>query len=105
EAPPGGPTKMEFVQDPIYDQIAETLKPLAQTLTGNADAEFKDPFVSRALEELGRRAYLVTHPLGGCVISDAADRGVVDPFGRVYDTAKQGDRRLDRKSTRLNSSH
>src|SRR5262249_16850320 len=92
EAPPGGPRPMRFEQDPIYAEIGETLKPFARALTGRDDAEFRDPFVSKALADVGRSAYLITHPLGGCVISDAADHGVVDRFGRVYHRGRQGDR-------------
>ena len=66
--------------DPIFDRIAEELKQHAASLGGT--------FVH--LERLNpwprKKSNLITaHPLGGCVLGEDADGGVVDSLGRVFD--------------------
>ena len=82
----------EFFEDPIYREISETLNRLAPILTGSRRARFQNPFF-----DLGRGTgkllapVPLTHPLGGCRMATSAAEGVVDEYGRVFDTSKTQD--------------
>ena len=66
--------------DPIFDRIGEELLAHAKALGGTY------VHLDRPNLGIGKEANLITaHPLGGCVLGDDADHGVVDPDGRVYD--------------------
>jgi choline dehydrogenase-like flavoprotein len=76
-----------FWKDPIFKAINATLTRFAQVLTGKADATFLSPFFNRTAEQLNAQAVTLSHPLGGCRMADTAEEGVVDRFGRVWNTA------------------
>ncbi|MCP3963336.1 MAG: GMC family oxidoreductase [bacterium] len=66
--------------DPIFDRIGDELLKHAEAL-GGTYLQLDRPNLG-----LGKEDNLITaHPLGGCVLGDDADHGVVDPDGRVYD--------------------
>ena len=63
-----------------FERISSRLAELTKARGGRY---VMNPFWSRLF---GRRL-LTVHPLGGCGMGDSADRGVVDEFGRVFNTA------------------
>jgi len=82
--------KNDFWQDPIYTEIANTLKRLAPVVSDTS--EFQNPFVNPFTKELKAEAIAVTHPLGGCPMGKTVADGVCDEFGRVFDKSKSGDK-------------
>ena len=64
-------------RDPVFEHISETLE-RATAATGGT-------YIANPIwaESLGRNLVSV-HPLGGCVMADSAEQGVVDDCGRVY---------------------
>ena len=81
---------LRFVDDPIYREIEGTLARLARELSDDPAAEFQNPFLGPGAELAGGRSVTLTHPLGGCVMADSAEQGVVDAFGRVFDRGTGG---------------
>jgi cholesterol oxidase len=62
---------------PLYGEIVAALREMSQNLGGNyADPENYNPFTGTGL--------LTAHPLGGCVMGDSPETGVVDPRGEVF---------------------
>ena len=66
--------------DPIFDRIGDELLKHAEALGGTyVHLDRLNPWPRQ-------KSNLITaHPLGGCVLGDDADGGVVDPDGRVFD--------------------
>jgi cholesterol oxidase len=85
---------VEFFQDPIYTEIDATLARFAKELSDDPEARFENPFLGPGAQLAGGRSVTLTHPLGGCVMANTADGGVVDAYGRVFDTTS-GDVRGD----------
>jgi cholesterol oxidase len=81
---------LRFVDDPIYREIEATLARFARELSDDPAAEFQNPFLGPGAELAGGRSVTLTHPLGGCVMADSAEHGVVDAFGRVFDRGTGG---------------
>ncbi|MGN6187895.1 MAG: GMC oxidoreductase [Conexibacter sp.] len=79
-----------FKEDPIYEAIERSLQGFAAQLTDDPNARFINPFIARAQRALGGEAITLSHPLGGCRIGRTAADGVVDEYGRVFDS-RQGD--------------
>lgn len=83
--------KKPFWKDPIYTAIQASLDkaaPLIRDPVTTPKAKFENPFLS---DELGLfKNITVSHPLGGCAMGSDAQHGVVDEFGRVFDTSKGG---------------
>jgi cholesterol oxidase len=79
-----------FNEDPIYDEIRATLDTFARRLTDDPKRSFINPFLTDIAGALGARAIGLAHPLGGCVMGATPEDGVVDEFGRVYDTSAPG---------------
>ena len=82
----------QFHEDPIYAEIRASLDRFARELTDDPTRSFINPFLSDAAGALGAKAIGLSHPLGGCGMGQTAESGVVDEFGRVFDTSKDGDR-------------
>jgi choline dehydrogenase-like flavoprotein len=82
----------EFWQDPIYQEIDATLARLAPIVAVDSKQRFENPFVNVLTGELKANAIPVAHPLGGCRMAKDASEGVVDEFGRVFDSSKAGTR-------------
>ena len=82
----------QFHEDPIYAEIQASLDRFARELTDAPDRTFINPFLSDTAGALGAKAVGLSHPLGGCGMGRDATAGVVDEFGRVFDTSKHGDR-------------
>jgi len=82
----------EFWQDPIYQEIDATLARLAPIVAVDSKQRFENPFVNVLTGELKANAIPVAHPLGGCRMAKDASEGVVDEFGRVFDSKKAGTR-------------
>jgi choline dehydrogenase-like flavoprotein len=82
----------EFWQDPIYQEIDATLARLAPIVAVDSKQRFENPFVNVLTGELKANAIPVAHPLGGCRMAKDASEGVVDEFGRVFDSSKTGTR-------------
>jgi len=62
---------------PLYRELTACLKELSQQLSGDYSApETYNPIIGTGL--------LTAHPLGGAVMSDTADGGVVNPQGEVH---------------------
>lgn len=76
-----------FRDDPIYSAIDASLQQVAAKLSDDPDARFINPFTTTALGAVGAQSITLSHPLGGCRMADSSADGVVDPYGRVYDTA------------------
>ncbi len=83
----------EFFQDPIYKTIDATLNRLAPIVSANPKQRFETPFVNPLTGELKASSIPVAHPLGGCRMAKDSSGGVVDEFGRVFDTTKAGSQR------------
>ncbi len=83
-----------FHEDPIYDEIRGTLDTFARELTDDPDRSFINPFLTDTAGALGARAIGLSHPLGGCVMGQTGADGVVDEFGRVFDTSTPGRQRF-----------
>ena len=81
-----------FLEDPIYDEINQSLERFARTLTDDPNRHFISPFTGEVAGDLGGRSIGLSHPLGGCRIAKSAAEGVVDEYGRVFDASKSGDR-------------
>jgi cholesterol oxidase len=81
-----------FHEDPIYDDMRATLDTFARRLTDDPERSFINPFLTDTAGALGARAIGLSHPLGGCVMGATAAEGVVDEFGRVYDTSGPNER-------------
>jgi cholesterol oxidase len=95
-----GDPKNEFFKDPIYTEIDKTLNGLNRDGKGGLAAQlranpgpqpqkFLNPFLTPAADALGGSSITISHPLGGCRIGRDATDGVVDEWGRVFDT-RQG---------------
>jgi choline dehydrogenase-like flavoprotein len=82
-----------FHEDPIYPQIQASLDKLAAVLTDDPDSRFINPFLTETADALGARSISLSHPLGGCRTATTSDDGVVDEYGRVFDTSRQGEQR------------
>jgi cholesterol oxidase len=72
--------RLEVDMDPddsrlLFDRMSETLDEIGRAVDG-------DPFFSLENGPFGR--YLVGHPLGGCVMADSPESGVVDQYGRAF---------------------
>ena len=82
----------KFYEDPIYDSIRQSLASLAALLRDPADqtSEFVNPFLTNTAGAFDATSIAVSHPLGGCIMGKDASQGVVDEFGRVFDTTKTG---------------
>ena len=76
----------QFHEDPIYTEIRASLDRFARELTDDPTRSFINPFPSDTAGALGAKAIGLSHPLGGCGMGQTAERGVVDEFGRVFDT-------------------
>ena len=81
---------LKFYEDPIYREVESTLERFARELTDDQTAHFENPFLGPGAELAGGRSITLTHPLGGCVMATSADEGVVDEFGRVFDSRTGG---------------
>ena len=81
---------IEFFKDPIYTEIEATLARFATELSDDPEARFENPFLGPGAELAGGRSVTLTHPLGGCVMAESPDEGVVDALGHVFDTTSGG---------------
>ena len=81
-----------FLEDPIYEEINKSLEQFARRLTDKPDRHFINPFIGEVADDLGGRSIGLSHPLGGCRMGEEASEGVVDEYGRVFDTSKGGER-------------
>jgi len=62
---------------PLYDEIIAALREMSQQLGGNyTDPQGYDPVTGAGL--------VTAHPLGGCVMGETRETGVVDPRGEVH---------------------
>ncbi len=84
----------EFYQDPVYTEIRASLSRLAAVLRDPTDpnSDFQNPFLTEAADALAAKSIALSHPLGGCRMGKDAAEGVVDEYGRVFDTTKTGSR-------------
>jgi choline dehydrogenase-like flavoprotein len=84
----------QFYEDPIYREIERSLDRLAQLIRDPTDptSKFINPFLTNTAGAFDATSVAVTHPLGGCIMAKDATEGVVDEYGRVFDTSKSGDR-------------
>jgi cholesterol oxidase len=85
-----------FHEDPVYDEIRTTLDRFARELTDDPEHSFINPFLTDTAGALGSRAIGLSHPLGGCGMGEHSADGVVDEFGRVFDTARAGEQPFHR---------
>lgn len=74
-----GKNHWQTLVDFISNQLEPELKALAQALKGKYHA---NPVWEIDPEELKR--LFTVHPLGGCPMGENVDKGVVDPFGKVF---------------------
>lgn len=65
---------------PIFQKVGEKLK---QATTALGGTYLKDPITHKATGE----DLITVHPLGGCVMGDSADQGVVNHKGQVFSGA------------------
>lgn len=79
-----------FHEDPIYRSMKASLDRFAEALTRRKGSTFVSPFLNDAADALKAKSVSLSHPLGGCRMAARADDGVVDEFGRVFDTSKSG---------------
>jgi choline dehydrogenase-like flavoprotein len=87
------PGNAKFWDDPIYGAIEQSLKRLAAVLRPeNSRYTFFNPFLSGVADSVKLKSIALSHPLGGCRMAADASEGVVDEYGRVFDTSKTGDR-------------
>ena len=64
---------------PLYKELTACLRELSQQLAGDyAKPETYNPVIGTGL--------ITAHPLGGAVVSDSAETGVVNPQGEVHGT-------------------
>ncbi|HEV2785139.1 MAG TPA: GMC family oxidoreductase, partial [Solirubrobacteraceae bacterium] len=77
-----------FKDDPIYKAIDASLEKFAAKLSDDPAARFMNPFTTKTFGAVGAQSITLSHPLGGCRMAAGAADGVVDPYGRVYDTTK-----------------
>ena len=62
---------------PLYDEMIAALREMSQQLGGSyADPRGYDPATGAGL--------ITAHPLGGCVMGESWETGVVDPRGEVH---------------------
>ena len=96
----------KFYEDPIYGEIRKSLARLAEVIRDPADptSEFINPFLTNTAGAFDATSIAVSHPLGGCVMGKDASQGVVDEFGRVFDTSKAGARPFYEKLYIANAS-
>lgn len=69
-------------EQPIFEEVNERLKQATRPLGGTF---VKNPLWSK----LFKHNLISVHPLGGCVMAESADRGVVNHKGQVF-SGKQG---------------
>jgi choline dehydrogenase-like flavoprotein len=81
---------LRFVDDPIYPEIEATLARFAAELSDDPNARFENPFLGPGAALAGGRSVTLTHPLGGCIMANDAEHGVVDALGRVFDASTGG---------------
>lgn len=82
-----------FHEDPIYAQITASLRKVAAAMTDEPDGQFVNPFLTDTAGALGTRSIALSHPLGGCRTAASSATGVVDEFGRVFDSSRDGEPR------------
>lgn len=80
----------EFQEDPIYNEIRQTLARFARLLSDDPAARFINPFLEQEGQRLRLSPIALSHPLGGCSMGKSASEGTVDEFGRVFDRNKSG---------------
>jgi cholesterol oxidase len=86
--------KKQFWEDPVYADIRRSIDKLAPAFQDPADPRpFRNPFLMRnVFGALKINSITLSHPLGGCRIAEDGARGVVDQYGRVFDTSTPGAR-------------
>lgn len=62
---------------PFYREMEAALREMSQQLNG----AYENP---RNYNPVTGKTLLTAHPLGGCIMGDSIDQGVVDPKGEVY---------------------
>ncbi|MGH9377029.1 MAG: GMC oxidoreductase [Terriglobia bacterium] len=67
-------------EQPIFNKVSARLREAAQALGGEYVI---DPLWSKLLHN----GLMSVHPLGGCVMAEDADHGVVNPKGQVFSSA------------------
>jgi choline dehydrogenase-like flavoprotein len=83
----------KFHEDPIYDEIRNTLSRLAKVVSpAGKPQEFQNPFFNPVTKELKAESIALSHPLGGCIMAKDVSAGVVDQYGHVFDASKTGTR-------------
>src|SRR5439155_23962533 len=84
--------KKPFWKDPVYTDIQHSLERLAPAFQDPADPKtFMNPFLMRnVFGVLKINSITLSHPLGGCRLAEDGTRGVVDQYGRVFDTSTPG---------------
>jgi choline dehydrogenase-like flavoprotein len=80
--------KKPFHRDPIFHEIRKSLAALASVIAEKPGTKFENPFLSSLSGDLKSKSIVLSHPLGGCRISENVAEGVVDEFGRVFDKSK-----------------
>jgi cholesterol oxidase len=73
----------EVADQPVFARDNEVLATATRALHGT---EMPDPLWACTRD----RSLITVHPLGGCVMADDAENGVVDHVGRVFDPAGGG---------------
>jgi choline dehydrogenase-like flavoprotein len=82
---------IKFWEDPIYSAIEHSLRRLAAVLRPmDSNYEFVNPFLTNVADTANAKSIALSHPLGGCRMAANAEDGVVDEYGRVFDTSKKG---------------
>jgi choline dehydrogenase-like flavoprotein len=83
-----------FWGDAVYADIQRSIDRLAPAFQDPADPKtFMNPFLTRnVFGVLKINSITLSHPLGGCRIAEDGTRGVVDQYGRVFDTSTAGAR-------------
>lgn len=80
----------EFWQDEIFQAIDATVQKLGEQMRADPNDQFFNPFLQKSVDALAPTSVPVAHPLGGCRMGSDAEHGVVDEFGRVFDTSHAG---------------
>jgi len=73
-----------FHEDPIFERIRRSFAELALRVRAKPHGEFVNPFLSSAAKQIGQKAIVVTHPLGGCRTGDGPANAVVNERGSVF---------------------